>query len=169
MNKHGQNSGSNIYLYEMSKIGLWVMNHLFHIAGVSTLITCVAIIPDGPKKLFFGLKLLLVSNFGLAVLIRFFWRNLCCKVLIDTMAEKITFFRCFNKGSVEAPLRYVTFLFDKHFACLYRGQRFTIPNEEISRMEAILPPGIEIHYSKSLYGRYIRWVQNHFTEKSNRP
>jgi hypothetical protein len=103
--------------------------------------------------------------FGFALLIRFLCRNLCCWVEIDTASEKIKFFRCFNKGIVEAPLSSVEFVFDKHFACLYRGERFTIWNEYMAGIAEALPAGMEIRFSEGFYGRFMKKQ----VEKQQRP
>lgn len=89
-------------------------------------------------------------------MLRFICRNLCYLVEINTLSWRIKFFRCFNKGIVEADLHSVEFVFDKHFACLYSGERFTIFNEYMSGIADVLPLEMEIRFSDSSYGRYMK-------------
>ena len=140
---------------EKSKVANWVLSHPFHIATGITLISCLIAIGDAAMLI----RVLMIFPpfcFGLAFLLRFLCRNLCYWVEIDTASEKIKFFRCFNKGIVEAPLRSVEFVFDKHFACLYLGERFTIFNEYMGGIAEVLPPGMEIRFSGGFYGRFMK-------------
>ncbi len=148
-------TANGIYLFgEKSKLANWILNHPFHIIGVVLAILSLTTVRDWV----FFLRTLWIDAFlfGLAVLIRFFCRNLCYWVIIDTVSEKITLYRCFNKGIVEAPLRSVEFTFDRHFGCYYAGERFTIMNEYMSGIADVLPPGMEIRFSEGFYGRFMK-------------
>ncbi len=153
--RNTQNQENGTYSFgEQSKAANWMLNHPFHIVAGVVLACSVITIPDWTmlmRSLWVDVFL-----FGVAFLFRLLFRNLCYRVVIDPAAEKITFFRCFNKGIVEAPLRSVEFLFDKHFACLYGGERFTILNEYMHLISEVLPPEAEIKFSDGLYGRFMK-------------
>ncbi len=140
---------------EKSKLGNWVLNHPFHVVVFLTLIVCSIVVVDKATQIRVLIKLE-VFIFGLAFFLRFYCRNLCYWVEIDRLSEKITFYRCFNKGVVEAPLRSVEFIFDKHFACYYAGERFAIFNEYMADIAGVLPPEMDIRFAKGLYARYMK-------------
>jgi hypothetical protein len=151
-----QEGKTGVHLFgEKSKIANWILSHQLHIAAGGVLIYCICFVGKNGKLTTSGMVVPAVF-FGLFLLLRFVCRNLCYWVEIEPAAGKIKFFRCFNKGVVEAPLSSVEFVFDKHFACLYRGERFTIFNEYMYGIAEILPPGVEIHFSCGVYGRFIR-------------
>jgi len=144
------------YLFgEKSKLANWVLNHPIHIAVFITVICFPIAISDNATPL----RTSVISEaiiFGLAFLLRFLCRNLCYWVEIDTLSEKIKFYRCFNKGIVEAPLRSVEFVFDKHFACYYSGERFTIFNEYMAAVAEVLPPEMGIRFAEGPYARFMK-------------
>ncbi|MGO9020954.1 MAG: hypothetical protein ACLQVJ_21635 [Syntrophobacteraceae bacterium] len=156
MEREPERQENGTYLFgEKSKVANWILNHPLLIAVVCTLISCFALIGD-KAKLMVGLRILPATFFGIAFMLRFLCRNLCYWVVIDPASETITFFRCFNKGVVEAPIHSVQFVFDKHFACLYGGERFTIFNEYMHLISEVLPPGMEIKFSEGFYGRFMK-------------
>ena len=140
---------------EKLKAANWLLNHPFHIAAFGVLID-TPLIASGPLSLITSLKINLLFFGGIAFFLRFICRNLCYWVVIDTVSEKVTFYRCFNKGVVEAPLRSVEFVFDSHFACYYAKERFTIMNEYMGGISEVLPPGVEIRFSDGFYGRFMK-------------
>jgi hypothetical protein len=142
------------YLFgEKSRVANWVLNHPFHLCGGAALIGLV--VGDHDKVHLMRSLMIAASLLVLALILRFLCRKLCYWVEIDTLSEKIKFFRCFNKGVVEAPLHSVEFVFDKHFACLYRGERFTIFNEYMGDIAEVLPLGMKIRFSDGFYGRFM--------------
>jgi hypothetical protein len=146
-----------IYLFgEKSKLWNWVLNHPFHVAVILSLIGITFFVFDKARQMQVLIKAELVI-FGTAFLLRFIiCRNLCYLVEIDKLAEKIKFYRCFNKGVVEAPLRSVEFVFDWSFACYYAGQRFAIWNEYMDEIAEVLPREMEIHFKNGFYVRFMK-------------
>jgi hypothetical protein len=140
---------------EKSKLANWVLNHPFHVAMFLTLIGCSIAVVDKATQIPVLIKYEVVI-FGMAFFLRFYCRNLCYRVEIDRLSEKIKFYRCFNKGVVEAPLHSVEFVFDKHFACYYAGERFTIFNEYMADIAEVLPPEMDIRFAKGLYARFMK-------------
>jgi hypothetical protein len=92
---------------------------------------------------------------GLAFFLRFYCRNLCYWVEINRLSEKIKFYKCFSKV-VEAPLHSVEFVFDKHFACYYDGERFTIFNEYMADIAEVLPAAMDIRFAEGFYARFMK-------------
>ncbi|MGO9020240.1 MAG: hypothetical protein ACLQVJ_18025 [Syntrophobacteraceae bacterium] len=155
MEREPERQENGTYLFgEKSKVANWILNHPFHIVGGGLLFCSLITVRDLATlviPLWVGALL-----FGFAFLLRLLCRNLCYRVEIYTVLEKIKFLRCFNKGIVEAPIRSVEFVFDKHFACLYGGERFTIYNEYMHLISDLLPPGMEIKFSEGFYGRFMK-------------
>jgi hypothetical protein len=145
---------AGVYLLgEKSKAANWVLNHPFHICGAAALIGLL--VGDYDKVHLMRSLMISASLMGVALIFRYLCRNLCYWVEIDTLSERIKFFRCFNRGIVEAPLRSVEFIFDKHFACLYRGERFTIFNGYMGCIVKVLPSGMKIQFTNGFYGRFM--------------
>jgi hypothetical protein len=140
---------------EKSKLANWVLNHPFHVAVFLTLIGCFIAVVDKALQIRVLIKYE-VAIFGLAFFLRVYCRNLCYLVEINMLTEKIKFYRCFNKGLVEAPLRSVEFAFDKHFGCYYAGERFTILNGYMADIAKVLPPEMNIRFAKGLYARFMK-------------
>lgn len=146
---------TGVYLLgEKSKAANWALNHPFHIGGAVALIGLL--VSDHDKVHLLRSLMIAVSILGVALILRYLCRNLCYWVEIDILSERIKFFKCFNKGVVEAPLRSVEFIFDKHFACIYRGERFTIFNEYMPCIAEVLPSEIKIRFSNGFYGRFMK-------------
>src|SRR5208337_3652165 len=151
---------SGTYLFgERLKLANWILNHPFRIAAGCTLIGCIATILDRATPIRESMRVLInyeVVIIGSAIAMRYLCRNLCYWVEINTISEKIKFYRCFNKGIVEAPLRSVEFVFDKHFACYYSGERFTIFNEYMAAVAEVLPPEMGIRFAEGPYARFMK-------------
>ncbi|MFZ2631085.1 MAG: hypothetical protein WA081_22675 [Desulfosalsimonadaceae bacterium] len=140
---------------EKSKLANWVLNHPIHIGGCCVLIGTPLLASD-KLTLIDSFVVNLLFFFGLSFFLRFICRNLCYWVKVDVASGKIIFYRCFNKGVVEASLNLVEFVFDTHFACHYDGERFTIFNEYMNDIVEVLPHGMEIRFSNSFYGRFMK-------------
>jgi len=155
MESQSLQSTDKYFFGEKSKVANWALNHPFQIAIGCTLLSCLIAIGD-KAMLVRTMMIFPPFSFGLALLLRLFCRNLCYRVVIDIKSEKITFFRCFDQGIIEAPIRSVDFIFDKHFAAIYNGQKFTIFNEYMVDMIQMLSPGKNIKFSKSIYARFMK-------------
>jgi hypothetical protein len=73
-----------IYVFgEKTKSLNWILNHPFNIAAAFTLIICLVGIGEPMAIIKRALIISLVFSFGLAFLIRIFYRNLCYWAVID--------------------------------------------------------------------------------------
>ena len=149
-----QNRAGVYLLGEKSKAANWALNHPFHICGGAALIGLL--VGDHDKVHLMRSLMIAASLMGVALILRYLCRNLCYWVEIDTLSERIKFFRCFNKGVVEAPVRSVEFIFDKHFACLYNEERFVIFNQYMGCIAKVLPAGMKIQFANGFYGRFMK-------------
>lgn len=155
MESHQQQQAGKYLFGEKSKVANWMLNHPFQVATGCALISCFIAVGD-KMMLIRTLLIFLPFSFGLALLLRLLCNNLCYRVEIDKWSEKITFFRCFNKGIIEAPIRSVEFCFDKHFAAIYGGERFTIFNEYMAGITQVLSMEKEIKFSRGIYARFMK-------------
>ena len=155
MERQLRKQAGTYFFGEKSKLANWILNHPFQIAAGCTLLASLIAIGDN-SMLLRVLAIFPPFSFGLALLLRLLCRNLCYQVEIDTKSKKITFFRCFNKRIIEAPIQSVEFRFDKHFAAIYGGERFTIFNEYMGGIIQVLSPEKEIEFSKGIYGRFMK-------------
>lgn len=154
MKSLGEKEVHNYFFGKKSKFANWTLNHPFQIAGICTLIALIIVI-NLKDNIISNLIINLCFYFGMAIFFRIFFRNLCYLVEIDTKSEKITFFRCFNMGVVEAPIQSVDFIFDIHFSAIYAGERFTIFNEYLPEIEQLLPSGKNVNFSQNFYSRFM--------------
>ena len=155
MERQSQQQAGTYLFGEKSKIANWILNHPLQIAAGGTLASCLVTIGDN-TMLLRGLMIIPAYWFGLALLVRLLCRNLCYQVEINTLSERIKFFRCFNKGVVEAPIGLVEFRFDKHFAAIYGEERFTIFNEYMVEIAQVIWPEKQIKFSRGIYARYMK-------------
>lgn len=149
-----QNRSGLLLFGERSKAANWALNHPFHICGSAAIIGLL--VGDHDNVHLMRSLMIATALLCVALILRYLCRNLCYRVEIDTSTERINFFKCFNKGFVEAPLRSVEFIFDKHFACLYHGERFTIFNEYMRCIAEVLPAGMKIQFSNGFYGQFMK-------------
>ncbi len=146
-----QKDGMYVFCDE-SKVGNWVVSHILLVVG--SIFLFLSILSGLIEGKIFLLQGLVVTAFmlGMAILFRILWRNMCCRIEIDTANGKIRFFR-FYKKVVEAPVRSVEFCFLCMFTCFYLGEKFTIPGGYINSIAEVLPEGVEIKFSKGILGR----------------
>lgn len=162
--KESNDHEDSIHVIGFTTAEIWVMNHMIYIVIGGLILgymVCIVMYFNDPYNMetirsFYAWKLASVITILMIFSFRFLARNLCYRVEIDTANEKIRFFRVFNKSVVEAPIRSVEFRADKHFACFYNGERFTILNEYTKRISKVLPPGVEIQFSKNFFARLMR-------------
>lgn len=154
MQREPQTQAGTYIFGEKSKVANWLLNHPFHFVGGPALL--ILLVSDHDIVHLTRVLTIILFFFGFALLFRVLSRNWCYWVAIDTVSEKVTFYRCFNKGIVEAPIRSVKFVFDRHFAGLYNGERFTIFNEYMGEISEVIPTGVEIQFSDGFYGRFMK-------------
>ena len=143
----------NVYIFcEESKIGNWIVSHIFLSVTCFLILFFLLTVFSKGVSILCRLWWIVLLFFGQAVLFRILWRNMCSRVEIDTIAEKIKFFR-FYKETVEAPVRSVKFRFTWMFTCFYAGEKFIIPGGYINAIAEVLPAGVEIEFGKSFWGQ----------------
>jgi len=90
---------------------------------------------------------------GSVLLVRYFHRNTCYKVIIDTKREIATFYLMFNQGSVEVKTRSIKVVIDRHFNCIVDGRKFVLMNNLLHEVVALLPETTEIKFV-GFFGRH---------------
>ncbi len=132
----------------------WIVNNVFLVVGGGIFIGCLIGIINNPAKLPGVLAISLPGIIIPAILMRFALApKVCYRVEVDTAAEKIRFFRYFNKEVVEAPIRSVEFLLGYRWACYYSGDKYIIFEPDMAQIADLLPQGMEIQFSEGYYGR----------------
>ncbi|MGO9313179.1 MAG: hypothetical protein ACLQDI_10640 [Syntrophobacteraceae bacterium] len=129
------------------------MNNLFLVVGGGIFVICLSVIIYNPARLP-GVLAISLPSIVMAICTRFVLApKVCYRVEVDTAAEKIRFFRYFNKEVVEAPIRSVEFLLGYRWACYYSGDKFIIFEPDMAQIADLLPQGMEIQFSEGYYGR----------------
>jgi hypothetical protein len=145
---------NNIYTFGFkSKFAERMCNHpwltmLFYYFFSVVIIVCIALMErySNIGKLIWMLKKGLLACIGTIILIRYFHRNTCYKVVIDNNKNIIRFYLMFDQGMVEAKSNDVKVVLDRNFNCVVNGRRFVLMNNLLHDVVALLPESTEIQF-----------------------
>lgn len=159
MTNSQRQKNNNIYtLGFKSKFAERIWNHpwftlLFFYFFTGVIFLCVE---KNIEKIIWALEVMLPFEIGPFVLVRYFHRNSCYKVVIDNNQNIIKFYLMFNKGVVDAKMNDVKVLIDNHFNFELNGRRISLfYNYLIRDVIALLPESTEIKF----VGFFGRWKE----------
>jgi len=154
--QYGYSQQGTIHTFgEKSKAAIWIVSHILLVLGGILCFLSVFLVFTGERKLLIFI-IIAISLFVPVLCFRLFWGDRCYRVEVDTATENIRFFRFFNTKDIEAPIRSVEFVFTWKMTATYSGVKVSIFNEDMARIADILPEGVEIKFSKGIYGRFMK-------------
>ena len=139
-----------------SRFGEFIFKHPWY--SMTILLVTIGglslILDKGGEKFVLAIKILVPIFIGTTVIMRFFHRNSCYRVIIDNNDGIMKFFLMFNQGVVEAKMSDIKVVIDRNINCIVNERKFVIMNHLLHDLVALLPEKTEIKFV-GFFGRQL--------------
>ena len=114
----------------------------------------IFLLDRGGEKSILALKIIIPIFVGTTVIMRFFHRNSCYKLVIDNNDKMIKLYLMFNQGVFETNLSDIKVVINRNINCVVNGRKFKIMNHLLHDVVALLPEETEIKFV-GFFGRQL--------------
>ena len=114
----------------------------------------IFLLDRGGEKSILALKIIIPIFVGTTVIMRFFHRNSCYKLVIDNKDKIIKLYLMFNQGVFETNLSDIKVVINRNINCVVNGRKFKIMNHLLHDVVALLPEETEIKFV-GFFGRQL--------------